>query len=242
MAARPKLIAVRGRPHWLFVESKPVDDPACVRDDNDPQSAFAQYLLTRLRRSHDEASKEVLAAVKAGRSVSDAALDAIQSLPASKTRRLRVWMEEASSSQIYPYASIDGINGAARVGLLLTEGGPKDRVIQNEETSHYGIEDFAPYHYFKDVIGEIEDGHISSDESLPVLIETKAEFDRAMAALSLRTKWAGPGIYEFMEGSFLGDVNAYEDSAAFMEAEFALEDQWPTGKELKDACAELRRR
>ena len=59
--------------------------------------AFRDYLLPKLKRSasRDEASAEVLAAMRGGRSLEDAVLDTIESLPASDTRKLRSWLEEA---------------------------------------------------------------------------------------------------------------------------------------------------
>src|SRR5262249_55110715 len=60
---------------YMFVSSDAIEDPACARDENDPTSAFAQYLLPRLKESRDEASREVLDAMKAGRPIGDAVID-----------------------------------------------------------------------------------------------------------------------------------------------------------------------
>ena len=51
-------------------------------------------LLRRLAKCHAEACKEIEASVKAGRSLGDAVLDAIEALPPSKTRDLRRWLED----------------------------------------------------------------------------------------------------------------------------------------------------
>jgi hypothetical protein len=49
-----------------FVDVRPVDDPACMRGEDDPSSAFSQYLLPKLKGSRDEASREVLEYLKVG--------------------------------------------------------------------------------------------------------------------------------------------------------------------------------
>ena len=51
-------------------------------------------LLRRLAKCHAEACKEIERSVKAGRSLGDAVLDAIEALPPSKTRDLRRWLED----------------------------------------------------------------------------------------------------------------------------------------------------
>ncbi len=51
-------------------------------------------MMERLSKCHTEACDEILASVKAGRSISDAVTDAIEVLPASKTRGLRRWLEQ----------------------------------------------------------------------------------------------------------------------------------------------------
>ena len=54
--------------------------------------SFEDVLLKRLASCHAEACCEVDAGIKAGRSISDAVSDAIEALPASKTRELRRWL------------------------------------------------------------------------------------------------------------------------------------------------------
>ncbi len=56
--------------------------------------SFEDVMMQRLSKCHTEACDEILASVKAGRSLSDAVTDAIEALPASKTRDLRRWLED----------------------------------------------------------------------------------------------------------------------------------------------------
>ncbi len=57
---------------------------------------FVGYLMPKLKRAHrDRGAAEVLKALAAGRSLENAILDTIESLPASETRKLRLWIEEA---------------------------------------------------------------------------------------------------------------------------------------------------
>lgn len=57
---------------------------------------FASYLMPKLKKARgDRGAVEVLKALEAGRSLDNAILDTIESLPASDTRKLRLWIEEA---------------------------------------------------------------------------------------------------------------------------------------------------
>ena len=56
--------------------------------------SFEDVMLERLAECHAEACEEVIASMKSGRSISDAVTDAIEVLPASKTRELRRWLED----------------------------------------------------------------------------------------------------------------------------------------------------
>ena len=56
--------------------------------------SFEDVMMKRLADCHAEACNEILASVRAGRSLSDAVSDAIEALPASKTRDLRRWIED----------------------------------------------------------------------------------------------------------------------------------------------------
>ena len=55
---------------------------------------FEDVMLERLAECHAEACEEVIAGMKSGRSIGDAVADAIESLPASKTREIRRWLED----------------------------------------------------------------------------------------------------------------------------------------------------
>lgn len=56
--------------------------------------SFEDFMMKRLAKCHAEACDEILKSVRAGRSLSDAVTDAIEALPASKTRDLRRWLED----------------------------------------------------------------------------------------------------------------------------------------------------
>lgn len=56
--------------------------------------SFEDTMMKRLADCHTEACNEILASVRAGRSLSDAVTDTVEALPASKTRDLRQWLEE----------------------------------------------------------------------------------------------------------------------------------------------------
>lgn len=110
---------------YLFVDPTPFDEPACARDDSDPSSAFAQYIMPRVRAGKDEASKEVLEYLKV-EPLADAIDDTIRSLPANKTRKLRTWVEEAAGSRVYRYVRVDveGYVLEADVGFMHASEGP----------------------------------------------------------------------------------------------------------------------
>ncbi len=123
----------------VFVDSQPIDVSECERPLDDPASAFAQFLLPRIERGTDEASKEVRAAMKAGRSLSDAVIDAVEALPMTKTRQLRTWVEQARESHVYAFLRIlKRPNSGVEYGLRLTAGGPRDKVIAEEQIDVYG--------------------------------------------------------------------------------------------------------
>ena len=56
-------------------------------------SNFEDVMLKRLANCHAEACEDILVSVKSGRNIGDAVLDAIESLPKSKTRELRQWLQ-----------------------------------------------------------------------------------------------------------------------------------------------------
>lgn len=59
-------------------------------------TTLRDFLLPKLKKSssRNEGSAEVLRSLKAGRSLEDAVLDTVESLPASDTYKLRMWLEE----------------------------------------------------------------------------------------------------------------------------------------------------
>jgi hypothetical protein len=60
-------------------------------------SDFEEFLAPRLEAvRHKDDAAEVTLELWDGRRLEDAVLDAIESLPAQKTRRLRAWVEQAS--------------------------------------------------------------------------------------------------------------------------------------------------
>lgn len=244
MARKSKLIETRGASPWFFVDPTPIEDPACVRDENDPHSAFAQYLMTRLVKSKDEASKDVLAAVKAGRGVADAAIDAIQALPAGKTKKLRAWMDEATSSRVYAYAEIFQKDGTAEAGLMLTEGGPKDKALAREQILNDDLDvGRTEYRGADAVIVDIEDGAGRSDEGEYVHVFAQSQYDRALKALGkTKSRWEKPGIYFFDGGapSYVGTVKEYEFACAYQEAESMIR-AVRQDDVLHAACGQLRK-
>jgi hypothetical protein len=154
--AKKKLIQLKERE---FVDPTPVEhEPNCVRLDTDPD-ALAQFLLPRLRQARDEASREVLTAYANGRtSIGTAVLDAIESLPPAKTRRLRGWIEEARATRIYAYIDFDPTLDGVSVGLMKTMGGPKDKIISSQEVDSIGLaEDFAHHWDFDDALQRLQE-------------------------------------------------------------------------------------
>lgn len=152
---RPKTLSSSKAQGWryVFVDTAAIDDPACVRSEDDPSSAFAQYLIPRIKKGTDDASREVREAMKSGRLLTDAVADAVEAMPASKTKRLRVWAEEALSSRVYAYVVIrvwlprDGdryINGSLDYGFMTTSGGPhedqRDHTLLREGLSSTGFD------------------------------------------------------------------------------------------------------
>lgn len=58
---------------------------------------FEEFMVPYLEETEDDESTRVVHELWDGRRLEDAALDAIESLPAKKTRRLRAWVAQASS-------------------------------------------------------------------------------------------------------------------------------------------------
>jgi len=64
---------------------------------NGMEQAFRELVLPRVEETpREEASKLVLEGMRSGRHLGDAIQDAIESLPASKTKRLRSWIDQLS--------------------------------------------------------------------------------------------------------------------------------------------------
>lgn len=55
---------------------------------------FEGVMMKRLANCHADACAEIFASMKAGRSLGEAVLDAIEVLPMSKTRDLRRWVKD----------------------------------------------------------------------------------------------------------------------------------------------------
>jgi hypothetical protein len=192
----------------FYLETEPVEhEPGCVRLDAEPGPAFRDYLLPRLQQSRDEASAEVLAAVRAGRPFGDAVLDAIESLPAHKTRALREWVEEARATRIYAYVEFYG-RSRMTYGLMKTAGGPRDKVLDSEEIETVGLsDDFATFQDFPSALDELRkagrQGSSPYFEDVPfVLVEKKRDYDEALKALGIAPEdgaWEKAGLYDFRD-------------------------------------------
>jgi hypothetical protein len=58
-------------------------------------SDFEEFMAPRLEKSSSDEATRVVLELWDGRKLEDAVLDAIESLPATKTRRLRAWVAQA---------------------------------------------------------------------------------------------------------------------------------------------------
>lgn len=77
--------------------------------------------------------------MKAGRSLGDAVIDAVEALPMTKTRHLRAWVELARESHVYAYLRIPkNARYGVEYGLRLTAGGPRDKMIEEDVIDVYG--------------------------------------------------------------------------------------------------------
>lgn len=231
-----------------YVDPEPVEhEPGCVRFESDPGPAFENFLLPRLESVRDEASREILAAVRAGRPFGDAVLDVLESLPAHKTKKLRAWIEEARTTRIYAYVDVHGTSRLS-YGLLMTTGGPRDAVIASKEMRTLELENVAPYWQFYDAIKEMRRSAGSSlgpafVENPLVEVSDEDEYDEALAMLNMspeRGVWDKPGLYNFEESppTYSGTVEDYEHESMKYEAEQALEYMFQ-GDEWKEICESL---
>lgn len=235
-----------------YVDPDPVEhEPGCIRLESDPGPTFENFLLPRLENARDEASREILAAVRAGRPFGDAVLDVLESLPAHKTKKIRAWIEEARTTRIYAYVDVHGTSRLS-YGLLMTTGGPRDAVIASKEMRTLELENVAPYWQFYDAIKEMQRsasaGILTSfDEPLgenPLVdVSDKDEYDEALALMNMSPedgKWKKPGLYNFEESppTYSGTVEDYEHESMKYEAEQALEYMFQ-GDEWEEICETL---
>jgi hypothetical protein len=231
-----------------FVDTAEVEDPACMSLENgDPHDVFRDYVLPRIEASpRDEASAEVLAAMRAGRSYPDAVLDAIEALPGSATRRIRAWVDEARGTHVYRYVRFHG--DYVTYGLVLTAGGPEDKAIARERIGeHYLPDDFIRYWKSSDAIRDIANHYPKHawlfEESPFVNIESKGDYDAAIFELNIEGGgWRKPGLYDFRDEppSYHGTVDEYVRDAVRAEAEDVLSSM--DEDDIKDVCGLLQDR
>jgi len=209
-----------------FVETDPVvEEPECIRLKSDPGPAFRDYLLPRLEATaaspREEASREVLAALRAGRPLGDAVLDVIESLPEHKTERLRAWVEEAKSGHIYAYVQFYSVFRFS-YGLIMTTGGPRDRLIATEEIGENEIDNVRPKWDFSDAIRAARmmgrAGGLGTraakvrgyfEEKPMVEVDNENEYDQVLVAMDISLEdgaWEGPGIYNFHDSPSLNGL------------------------------------
>ncbi len=229
-----------------FVETSPVyDEPECVRLEPDPGPAFRDFMLPRLESARDEASAEVLAALRAGQYLGDAVASAIESLPARKTQRLRAWVEEARSTRVYAYVWFHGL-ARLSYGLWMTTGGPRDEIIAHEEVGQYELADFAPYWEFDDALREIKRKpslRYALREDPMVKINDEDEYNEALAVMDLPPEggvWVKPGLYDFRDRppTYSGTLDDYRRDSMRQEAEKMLGYLFESD-EIKSACKTL---
>ena len=225
-----------------YVDTDPVEhEPGCVRMEPD-SAAFESYFLPRLKGLRDEASKDVLANVREGMYIGTAIALAIESLPASKTQRLRKWVEEARATRIYAYVEFRG-NSRLAYGLMMTVGGPRDRVLASEEVGGYETgEGIASYWYFHDALDEVGKKYVFEDEPF-VEVDDEDEYNEALELMNIPksdSEWVKPGLYDFRDHppSYSGTVEAYVQESMKYEAERALEDLFEN-EDWDTACKTL---
>lgn len=239
---------------YQFVDSDPVEsESGCMRMEPD-SAAFQNYLLPRVEGARDdEACSEVLSSMHAGRSFGDAVLDAIESLPASETKKLRAWVEEARSTRVYAYVEFSGGLMHVYYGLMLTSGGPRDEILSSEQVGTYETNEIANYWYFSDAIkllgkGAEPDEHAFEEQPF-VEVTDEDEYDEAFEFLETspgphhrrnNRMWKKPGIYDFRDSppTYVSSKEDYERESMKEAAERALEDMF-SGEEWESACVTL---
>ncbi len=215
-----------------FVSTDEVEDPACMSlETGDPHDVFRDYMLPRIEASsRDEASAEVLSAMRAGRSFSDAVLDTIEALPGSRTKKLRAWVEEVRGTHVYPYVRFRGDH--MTYGLLLTTGGPEDKAIAREQIGeHYLPENFVGFWSALGAIEEIANkypkyAHLFRVNPF-VHVRHEKEYDAAISEMNLEVEgsgWEKPGLYDFRDEppSFVTTVEDYVKEAVKRKAKDVL--------------------
>jgi hypothetical protein len=267
MGKSPKIIEVRKS---LFVDPRPIDNEACTRDINDPTSAFAQYMLPRLKASQDEASKEVLALMEDGEGVGEAVALVIQSMPAPKTKKLRTWADEAIGSNVYAYAEIhgpryDGDRTIVATGLMLTEGGPRDKILYSSMAHQNRIINHAAYRSDVDLdvwIHLTRGSYAVAPPERKIVVAassrqdlrkhrmieftSKEQYDDVLALTRMSgSAWKGPGIYDVDKKlSYVGTVAEYVQTADREAAETEIHSLLAGyhASEIKTACERIRSR
>jgi hypothetical protein len=225
---------------FMFVDSTPIDDPACMRDEDDPASAFAQYLLSKLKHDHGDASHEVLTAMKSGRSLTDAILDTIESLSPNKTKKLRTWVDEASSTRVFTFALVprDITRERVSVGVLLTTGGPKD-YAEKRVTTFPEYVNAIDYQTVHDLRLRRKVGSTSL-----VYVDYEHAYESALEELGYSSPykgWSGQGLYDFSKTwpEFLGTMEAFARVRAEKAAREAISAFLRSG-EIAHECERLR--
>ena len=241
--------------YHVFVEPKPVEhEPECVGEGD--VGAFDKFLLPRIKNTRDEASREILEYMRAGRSLYDAVADALRSLPSAKTRKLRTWLDEARSTRIY--ASVRYLINPgtpeplyARVGLQKTVGGPKDKLLEWRELDQISTKDVGRSWIFREAIVQIKNVAWAAPyydllqrvrwvfEKMPaVLVSSEAEYNEVLHWTKLSdSKWKGGGLYNFnhMPPTFIGTVDDYRNEAMTTNAPLLIDDMLKRGA-WKKAC------
>lgn len=231
-----------------YVDTEPVEaEPGCIRPEPD-SAVFQNYLLARMKGAprSDEASTEVLASVRAGRSFGDAVLDTIESLPESKTQKLRTWVQEARATRIYAYVEFYGLYRLS-YGLRLTAGGPRDEVLATEQIGSQELENPAPYWEFRDALKEIQTDAARGDfaSEIPLVeVSDKGEYDEALEAMDIPPRdgaWKRPGLYDFQESppTYSGTVEDYERESMKYEAEQAFDAYFQDDDAWREVCETL---
>jgi len=216
-----------------FINPEPMQDEAeCFRNEADAVSAISDYLLPRLKGARSEASTEILALMRSGRSLGDAVLDVVESMPSSKTKQIKIWLEEASATRVYAYVSFRNLYRGS-YGLVLTAGGPRDKILDEEDIGQIDRdESLAPYWEFNDALRELETRSYTSirhifDDKPYVEVTDKEDYDEALTQLgfSMDGEWEKPGLYDFRDQppTYIGTVKSYEQDSMIHEAEFYID-------------------